>query len=147
MKIGVLALQGAFAEHCAMLQKLGADSREIRQRADLDDSFDGLILPGGESTVMGKLMKELDLLEPLNEQIDRGIPVFGTCAGLLLLAKQIEGNEPTYLAKMDIEAKEMLMAASWEALLPQLPLQESAPFPWSLSALRIFPKFLAAQNP
>ncbi|HCA71397.1 MAG TPA: pyridoxal 5'-phosphate synthase glutaminase subunit PdxT [Ruminococcaceae bacterium] len=105
MKIGVLALQGAFAEHCAMLQKLGADSREIRQRADLDDSFDGLILPGGESTVMGKLMKELDLLQPLNEQIERGIPVFGTCAGLLLLAKQIEGNEPTYLAKMDIEAK------------------------------------------
>lgn len=105
MKIGVFALQGAFAEHEVVLRRLGAEVREIRQRADLDDSFDGFLLPGGESTVIGKLLRELGLQQPLEEQIDRGIPVFGTCAGLLLLAKQIENQETTYLAKMDIAAK------------------------------------------
>lgn len=105
MKIGVFALQGAFAEHRAVLQRLGVASCEIRQRADLDGSCDGYILPGGESTVIGKLLHELNLQQPLEELIDRDIPVFGTCAGLLLLAKEITGKEPTYLAKMDIEAK------------------------------------------
>jgi 5'-phosphate synthase pdxT subunit len=105
MKIGVLALQGDFAEHCAMLSKLGVESRGIRQAADMNDTYDGLILPGGESTVMCKLLRELNLQELLEEQLDCGIPVFGTCAGLLLLAKKIEGEKPFGLARMDITAK------------------------------------------
>ena len=102
--IGILALQGAFAEHAAMLDRLGAEHFEIRQRRDLDRGLDGLILPGGESTVMRKLLRDLDLLEPLKARIEAGLPVFGTCAGLILLAKQVEGGTPCF-ATMDIAVK------------------------------------------
>ena len=102
--IGILALQGAFAEHAAMLDRLGAEHFEIRQRRDLERSMDGLILPGGESTVMRKLLRDLDLLEPLKAKIEAGLPVFGTCAGLILLAKQVEGGTPCF-ATMDIAVK------------------------------------------
>lgn len=104
MQIAVLALQGAFIEHEQTLQKLGVPSFEIRQKKDLERPFDGLILPGGESTVQGKLLKELDLFSPLCEKIAGGLPVFGTCAGLLLLAKRIENDARTYFATMDITA-------------------------------------------
>lgn len=105
MKIGLLCLQGAFLEHKTMLEGLGASCFEIRQRRDLPDSFDGLVLPGGESTVMGKLLRDLELLEPLKTVIASGLPTFGTCAGLLLLAKRIEDGEKTHLALMDITAR------------------------------------------
>ena len=104
MRIGILALQGAFAEHGAMLDRLGAEHFEIRQPRDLDRPFDGLILPGGESTVMGKLLRDLELFEPLLERIEGGLPVFGTCAGLILLAKNVEGGLPCF-ATMDISVK------------------------------------------
>lgn len=104
MRIAVLALQGAFIEHEQMLDRINIPSFEIRQRQDIDQDFDGLIIPGGESTVQGKLLRELGLLEPLKEKIQAGLPVFGTCAGLLLLAKRIENDETTKLATMDITA-------------------------------------------
>ena len=104
MRIGVLALQGAFAEHIKKLDKLGVESFEIRQLRDIQDSFDGLILPGGESTVMRKLLYDLKLLEPLKSMICGGLPVFGTCAGLLLLAKDIDGGLPVF-STMDITAR------------------------------------------
>lgn len=104
MQIGVLALQGAFIEHEQMLYRLGASSFEIRQKKDLENHMDGLIIPGGESTVMGKLLQELDLFEPLQKKIEKGFPVFGTCAGLLLLAKKIQNDDRNHLATMDIEA-------------------------------------------
>ncbi len=104
MRIGVLALQGAFIEHEKMLSALGAEAFEIRQKKDLDKSFDGLIIPGGESTVQGKLMRELDLFETIQNKIKAGFPVFGTCAGLLLLAKEIENDDRRHLATMDIKA-------------------------------------------
>ena len=102
MNIAVLALQGAFIEHEQMLSRLGVSSFEIRQKKDLETPFDGLIIPGGESTVQGKLMRELGLFEPLRERIEAGLPVFGTCAGLLLLAKKIENDERLHFATMDI---------------------------------------------
>ena len=102
MNISVLALQGAFIEHEQMLSRLGVSSFEIRQKKDLETPFDGLIIPGGESTVQGKLMRELGLFEPLRERIEAGLPVFGTCAGLLLLAKKIENDERLHFATMDI---------------------------------------------
>ena len=102
MNIAVLALQGAFIEHEQMLSRLGVSSFEIRQKKDLEAPFDGLIIPGGESTVQGKLMRELGLFEPLRERIEAGLPVFGTCAGLLLLAKKIENDERLHFATMDI---------------------------------------------
>lgn len=104
MRIAVLALQGAFIEHEKMLTSLGAEAFELRQKPDLDKPFDGLIIPGGESTVQGKLLRELDMFDEIKRRIDEGLPVFGTCAGLLLLAKQIENDERSHLATMDITA-------------------------------------------
>jgi 5'-phosphate synthase pdxT subunit len=92
MQIAILALQGAFQEHGAALDALDASHFEIRQRKDLDRPFDGLILPGGESTVMRKLLLDLELFHPLKARIQEGLPVFGTCAGLILLARDVEGG-------------------------------------------------------
>ena len=104
MTIGILAVQGAFVEHAAMLDRLGVSHFEIRQHRDLEQPMDGLILPGGESTVMNKLLRELDLYDALLEQIKAGLPVFGTCAGLILLAKQVDGGVPCF-GVMDIRVK------------------------------------------
>jgi 5'-phosphate synthase pdxT subunit len=104
-RIGVLAVQGSFAEHEKMLELLGVEHFQIRQRKDLDLPFDGLILPGGESTVMGKLLHTLDLFEPLDALIKNGLPVFGTCAGLLLLAQKISNDDRIYFASMSLTAK------------------------------------------
>ncbi len=104
MAVGILALQGAFAEHGAMLDKIGAEHFEIRQKKDLDRPMDALILPGGESTVMGKLLRESGLYDPIRERIENGMAVFGTCAGLILLAKEVEADQ-SYLATMDIRVK------------------------------------------
>lgn len=104
MTVGVLALQGAFAEHRRMLTRLGVDSVEIRNTRDLARPCDGLILPGGESTVMGKLLRDLGLFAPLRERIEAGMPTLGTCAGLILLARRIEGEETVHFGLMDITA-------------------------------------------
>lgn len=110
MKIGVLALQGAFAEHRKMLKKLGIQSFEIRKKSDLSNAvnnndIDGLIIPGGESTVIGKLLYDLDLFDDIKKLILEGLPVFGTCAGLILLAREIENDSRTYLGAMDIKVR------------------------------------------
>ena len=105
MKIGILALQGAFAEHAKVLDKLGVTSVEIRNLDDFQQhqsDLSGLILPGGESTTMGKLLRDQNMLIPLREAILNGLPVCGTCAGLILLAKKITSQEESHLATMDI---------------------------------------------
>lgn len=104
MRIAVLALQGAFAEHRQKLAQLGVDSFEVRQLKDWNQLKDGLIIPGGESTTQAKLLNELGLMEPVKEAIAAGLPVYGTCAGLILLAKKIEGEPNQRLASMDITA-------------------------------------------
>ena len=88
MAVGILALQGAFAEHGQMLDRLGVEHFEIRQLHDLEKKPDRLILPGGESTVMNKLLHELGLYEPIKKLIEDGMPVFGTCAGMILLDRK-----------------------------------------------------------
>lgn len=103
MKIGVLALQGAFQEHQNMLESLGAETFQIRQYKDLNTEFDALILPGGESTTICKLLSELNMLDDLRNKIQNGLPVFGTCAGLILLSKKIKNQSTTALSTMDIE--------------------------------------------
>ena len=105
MKIGILALQGAFVEHEKMLAQLGVESIELRNLEDFQQhrsELSGLILPGGESTTMGKLLRDQQMLIPIREAILNGLPVFGTCAGLILLAKQITSQEESHLATMDI---------------------------------------------
>lgn len=89
--IAVLAVQGAFIEHEKRLRELGCDVVELRQLRDLDQPFDGLVLPGGESTAQGKLLTDLGMLEPLRQRILDGLPVLGTCAGMVLLAQAAEG--------------------------------------------------------
>ncbi len=103
MRIAVMALQGAFAEHRQMVESLGAESFEVRRLSDWEQSKDGLILPGGESTAQLKLLKELNLLEPVKEAIRHGLPVYGTCAGLILLAKKVEGEDFSRISTMDTE--------------------------------------------
>ena len=95
MRIVVLALQGAFLEHEMILRKLGVDCFEVRQKQDWLQKKDALIIPGGESTTQGKLLDELGLLLPIREEIENGLPVFGTCAGLILLSRDVEGNSET----------------------------------------------------
>lgn len=103
MTIAVLALQGAFIEHEQMLQRLGVDCFEVRTLADWGRHKDGLIIPGGESTTQLKLLADLRLLEPVREYILAGGAVFGTCAGLILLAKKVEGDDITRISTMDID--------------------------------------------
>lgn len=105
MKIGILAVQGAFAEHRTKLEKLGAQCIELRKREDLDGGFDGLVLPGGESTVQGKLLRELDMFQPLKEKIEAGMPVLATCAGLILLADHLSNDEHVYFGTMPVTVK------------------------------------------
>ena len=102
--VAILALQGAFIEHEHVLDRLGVDRFEIRQRSDLERPFDALIIPGGERTVIGKLLKDLGILSPLRDRIEKGLPVFGTCAGLIVLSKNVIGGVPS-LATMDITVK------------------------------------------
>lgn len=105
MKIGVLAVQGAFIEHERALSTLGISHFEIRQSKDLLSSFDGLILPGGESTVMGKLLRDLKLFSPLKQQMEAGLPVFGTCAGLILLSKTIAEDETVHFGTLNVTTR------------------------------------------
>ncbi len=105
MKIGVFALQGAFIEHEHALTSLGAEVVEIRRLEHFTNDFDGVVLPGGESTVQGKLLREEGLMEPLRKAIEGGMPVLATCAGLILLAKEIEGGEEPHLKVMNIAVR------------------------------------------
>lgn len=102
MKIGVLALQGAFIEHVQALRQLGAEAVELRQLPDLEQPLDGIVLPGGESTVQGKLLHEF---APLQKKIAQGLPVLATCAGMILLAEKLTNDSKLHLATMPITVK------------------------------------------
>ena len=104
MKIGVLALQGAFREHCWMLERCGATALEIRKPAELDD-IAGLIIPGGESTTIGKLMVQWGLMEKIQTRASQGMAIYGTCAGMIMLAKEIIGSDQPRLGLMDMAVR------------------------------------------
>lgn len=98
MKVGILAMQGAFIEHEQMLESLGIECVELRQKSDItENELSGIVLPGGESTVQGKLLRELDMFEPLKKLIEGGKPVLATCAGLILLATHISEDKTVHL--------------------------------------------------
>ena len=105
MKIAVLAVQGAFIEHEKMLEKLGVSCVELRKAKDLNQSYDGLVLPGGESTVQGKLLRELGMFETLQNQIREGLPVLATCAGMILLADHLEQDAAVHLQTIPMTVK------------------------------------------
>ena len=110
MKIGVLAVQGAFIEHIKMLNEISKQKKhpieciEIRQKKDLE-GIDGLILPGGESTVQGQLLKKLDMYDRIKSLIENGLPVLSTCAGLILLSEKIENDDTSHLKTLPITVK------------------------------------------
>lgn len=104
MKIGVLAFQGGVVEHINQIEALGYDAVKVKKESDLE-GIDGIILPGGESTTMSKLLNITGLMEPLRKKIEKGLPTWGTCAGMILLAKDIDGESKNHLGVMDIKVK------------------------------------------
>lgn len=105
MNIGVLALQGSVKEHTQLLQQIPKVKPFLVKRRKEVQKCDGIILPGGESTAIGKLLDDFDLKLPLQERIKEGMPVWGTCAGMILLAKKIVNDERVHLGMMDIAVK------------------------------------------
>ena len=103
-RIGVLAYQGDVREHLRALAAVGAEAVEVRTLADLD-RVDALVIPGGESTVIGKLAARYGLLQPLRERARAGLPVFGTCAGMILLAREVEGPPQDLLGVLDVRVR------------------------------------------
>jgi 5'-phosphate synthase pdxT subunit len=129
-RIGVLAMQGGFAEHIVILRKLGVEAEAIRDPSQLRN-LDGLIIPGGESTAIGRLMACYGLVQPLKEMAREGFPLFGTCAGMILLAKQVIGASVDGIGAMDIKVKRNAFGRqvdSFESLVPITVLGEP-PFP------------------
>jgi len=104
VKVGVLALQGDVAEHLSMIAAAGADAVEVRYKEQVD-GLDGLIIPGGESTTVGKLMERFGFVEEIRNQAARGLGVFGTCTGLILLSREVSGSDQICLGLMDFVVK------------------------------------------
>jgi 5'-phosphate synthase pdxT subunit len=129
MRVGVLALQGTFIEHIRLLRELGVDAPPIRLSRELD-TLDGLIIPGGESTTMLKLMESFGLIQPIREMARDGLPVWGTCAGMVLLAKNVSNYEMETLGLMDAKVRRNAFGSqvdSFEADLA-VPLVGDEPF-------------------
>ncbi|MCR5289061.1 MAG: pyridoxal 5'-phosphate synthase glutaminase subunit PdxT [Treponema sp.] len=106
MKVGVVAVQGAFIEHQKMLESLGVECVQLRKKSDITDNhLDGLVFPGGESTVQGKLLRELDMFEPIKTLIDSGTPALATCAGLILLARHISDDDTVHFGTLPVTVK------------------------------------------
>lgn len=143
LRIGVLAVQGAFIEHERILAKLGVETVEIRQLSDLtprvvsscseqspaeserplNRPFDGLIFPGGESTVQGKLLRDLGLFEPLKKMIQEGLPVFGTCAGLILLAEHLSNDPNVYFGTLPVTVQRNAYGRQLGSFYAELPFR------------------------
>ncbi len=104
LRIGVLGLQGDFREHVEMLSLLGVETLVVKLPEDLD-LIDGLIIPGGESTTMGRIMENVGIKEPLVEKIKNGLPVYGTCAGMILLSKKVVDHDQPLLGVLDTEVE------------------------------------------
>ena len=121
--VGVLAMQGDFQAHARALAAAGADAREVRTLADLE-AVDGLIIPGGESTTIGMLLERYGLMEPLRQRLQQGMPTFGTCAGLILLAREIEGRDQPHLAALDVQVRRNAYGRQLDSFEADVPAPE-----------------------
>lgn len=134
--VGVLALQGAVAEHVAALNKIeNVNGIEVKTLEEIEQ-LDGLILPGGESTAIGKILNYFQMLEPLAEKIKQGLPVWGTCAGMILLAKQIIDQDTTYFKAMDTVVKRNAYGSQLDSFQTTIELPEIASTPIPLIFIR-----------
>jgi len=123
MIIGVLALQGAFREHRRALEKLGCEVIEVKKPEHLE-TIAGLVIPGGESTTIGKLLVDFDLMEPIRSLGLAGMPIFATCAGLIVLAKDIEGSQQPRLGLMDIQVRRNAFGRQVDSFEVDLPVSK-----------------------
>jgi 5'-phosphate synthase pdxT subunit len=127
--VGVLALQGAVSEHIAQLNSLGVTAVAIKKVEQLQ-TIDGLVLPGGESTAIGKLMREYGFIDAICHFAKQGKPLFGTCAGMILLAKEIESGEPNHLGLMDIQVQRNAFGRQIDSFQTALDIHGlTSPFP------------------
>lgn len=136
LTIGVLALQGAVKEHLDALSGLSNVKAILVKTPEEIKTIDGLILPGGESSAMGNLLTDFELLEPLKLQIANGLPTWGTCAGMILLAKKIENQTKTYFGCMDIEVKRNAYGSQLDSFQTEVSLPEIAAAPIPLVFIR-----------
>ena len=129
MRVGVLALQGSFAEHVQALHAVGASTVLVRLPVDME-GLAGLIIPGGESTTIGKLLVNSGLLEPLRVRVKKGMPVYGTCAGMILLARDIGGMDQPLIGVMDITVRRNAFGRQLDSFEESLsvPALGNAPF-------------------
>lgn len=130
MKIGVLASQGAFAEHIAKLRQLGVEAVPVRLPEELD-GLEGLVIPGGESTSISRLMRDYKLTDKIRDRAKNGLPVFGTCAGMILLSKKNSDAYPEPLGLMDITVRRNAFGRQKESFEAELsiPALGDKPFP------------------
>lgn len=128
IKIGVLALQGAFIEHENVLTDIGAVCTEVRQPSDLH-GLDGIVLPGGESTVQGQLLEKSGLLAPLRELIAGGLPTLATCAGLILLAEKIKDSSVTHLGTLPVTIKRNAYGRQLSSFVTEEPIKGIGNYP------------------
>lgn len=135
MKIGVLALQGAFREHHRMFGELGAETVLVRLKSHLE-GLDALVVPGGESTSIGRLLREYDLIQPIRNLAAQGMPVFGTCAGMIVMANQISGGEEPHLALMDVEVNRNSFGRQRESFETDLAVPALGPEPFPAVFIR-----------
>lgn len=126
MKIGVLALQGAIAEHLRMLEEAGVEAVPIKKISQLEN-ISGLVIPGGESTTIGKLMRHYGFMDPLLDIASKGFPIFGTCAGMIILAKNIAGQSEVHLGLMDIHVQRNAFGRQRESFETNLFMEGVAP--------------------
>lgn len=135
MKIGVLSLQGGVQEHLNHLRELGAEAAEVKKAEDLE-GLQGIILPGGESTTIGKLLRDTGLMKPLKKLIESGIPVWGTCAGMILLAKTIDNGENSHLGLMDIVVRRNAYGTQADSFLVEEHIEKVSENPIPLVFIR-----------
>lgn len=124
--IGVLALQGAFIEHEAVLKKCGVQTRQVRLPEEVNE-IEGLIIPGGESTTIGKLMQKFGLDTVIKQKAAEGMPIWGTCAGMILLAKEIDGPDQPRLGLMDISVKRNAFGRQVDSFEADLDIEDIGP--------------------
>lgn len=135
MNIGVLAVQGDFAEHIAILRRIGADTREVRLPEQLE-ALDGLIIPGGESTTLSRLMSIYHLREPVAQMAAEGRPVWGTCAGMIMLANEITEQDPVPLGLMDISVQRNAFGRQVDSFEQPLRISPLDPEPYNCIFIR-----------
>ena len=135
LELGVLAVQGDFAEHIAILRSIGLEAREVRLPEQLD-ALDGLIIPGGESTTLSRLMSLYDLREPISRMASEGRAVWGTCAGMIMLANEITEQDPVPLGLMDISVQRNAFGRQVDSFEQELELSPISPDPYNCIFIR-----------